>query len=94
MLLGATTGSKVSRYENFSRMPALDTLWAYEIVFDQPARELFAGQYEVIRAAVRARARRLLKRLIAQGPGAPPPGIARKVAILRLLVEPKLPAAE
>lgn len=44
-------------------MPALKTVWAYEIVFNQPSQELFAGEYESIRHAVRERAQRLLTKL-------------------------------
>ena len=89
MLLGAASGTKVSRYENFTRMPAVNTIWAYEAVFNQPASELFAGRCETTRMAVRARAKRLLKRLTAQAPDAPPPKIARKLAHLRSIVESK-----
>jgi hypothetical protein len=89
MLLGAASGTKVSRYENFSRMPALITLWAFEIIFAQPSSELFAGTYEVIRRSVRTRARRLLKRLAARQPDVSSPRIARKVALLRSIVDPR-----
>ena len=36
MLLGAVSGTKVSRYENFTRMPGAITVFAFEIVFNQP----------------------------------------------------------
>jgi transcriptional regulator with XRE-family HTH domain len=89
MLLGATSGTKISRYENFTRMPAVNTIWACEAVFSQPAAELFAGNYEKVRLAVRARANRLLKHLAAEAPDTPPPRIARKIALLRSIVESK-----
>ena len=66
MLLGALSGTKVSRYENFTRMPGVLTIFALEIVFNQPASELFAGSYDAIRLAVQERARRMLKRLSAR----------------------------
>lgn len=89
MLLGASTGTKVSRYENFSRMPAVETIFAFEIVFHQPASELFAGSYGVVRQAVLKRAEALLKRLTANSAGDPPARIARKLELLRSIVEPK-----
>ena len=49
---GPLSGTKVSRYENFTRMPGVLTIFALEIVFNQPASELFAGSYDAIRCAV------------------------------------------
>ena len=66
ILLGATSGTKVSRYENFKRMPDPVTVFALEIVYRQPARELFAGSYDKIRASVQERARRMVKQLNAR----------------------------
>lgn len=86
MLLGAASGTKVSRYENFTRMPAVQTIFAYEVVFNQPARELFAGNYQAIRLAVRARARRMVKQLSAR-PDAQTERTFRKLELLRSIVE-------
>src|SRR5258708_36308668 len=61
MLLGAVSGTKVSRYENFTRMPGALTILAFEIIFNQPASELFAGSYDAVRLAVQDRARPMLK---------------------------------
>jgi transcriptional regulator with XRE-family HTH domain len=47
-LLGCQNGTKVSRYERFARKPNLETLFAYEVVFGAPARELFAGVYHIV----------------------------------------------
>ena len=47
-LLGCQNGTKVSRYERFARKPSLETLFAYEVVFGAPARELFAGVYQKV----------------------------------------------
>jgi transcriptional regulator with XRE-family HTH domain len=88
MLLGAASGTKVSRYENFTRMPGPLTVFAFEIVFNQPASELFAGSYETIRLAVQERARRLVKQLTAQ-PDAKTGKNLRKLELLRSIVEPK-----
>jgi transcriptional regulator with XRE-family HTH domain len=88
MLLGAVSGTKTSRYENFTRMPGALTVFALEIVFDQPASELFAGKYQAIRRAVQERARRMVKQLNAR-PGARPGKTLRKLELLRSIVEPK-----
>jgi transcriptional regulator with XRE-family HTH domain len=88
MLLGAVSGTKVSRYENFTRMPGVLTIFALEIVFDQPASELFAGSYEATRLAVQERARQMAKDLKAQ-PDMQARNTLRKLDFLRSIVEPK-----
>jgi transcriptional regulator with XRE-family HTH domain len=88
MLLGAVSGTKTSRYENFTRMPGALTVFALEIVFGQPASELFAGNYHTIRLAVKARARRMVKQLSAE-PDAQTGKTLRKLDLLRAIVEPK-----
>ena len=85
-LLGAASGTKVSRYENFTRMPGALTVFAFEIVFNQPASELFAGRYDAIRLAVQERARRLLKDFDAR-PGPPAGKTLRKRELCRAIVE-------
>jgi transcriptional regulator with XRE-family HTH domain len=88
MLLGAVSGTKVSRYENFTRMPGTLTILAFEIIFNQPASELFAGSYDAVRLAVQERARRMMKRAIAQ-PGKHAGKTFRKLDLLRAIVEAK-----
>ena len=88
MLLGAVSGTKVSRYENFTRMPGALTILAFEIVFNQPASELFGGTYEDIRRAVQRRARRMLKHLSAR-PDKQGRKTLRKLELLRAIVEAK-----
>lgn len=88
MLLGAVSGTKVSRYENFTRMPGALTVCAFEIVFNQPASELFAGSYQAIRLAVQERAGRMVKRLNAR-PDARTGKTLRKLELLRSIVEQK-----
>lgn len=58
-LLGTQSGAKVSRYENFDRVPGLETALACEAIFQKPVRELFAGLYESIEQQVAARAKAL-----------------------------------
>ena len=88
MLLGAVSGTKVSRYENFTRMPASLTIFAFEIVFNQPASELFAGSYDAIRLEVQKRARRMMKALSAR-PDTQDKKTLRKLELLRAIVEAK-----
>jgi hypothetical protein len=85
-LLGAKSGAKVSRYESFSRVPSAGTIFAYEVIFGRFSEELFAGTHDAVRRAVRARARKLSLRLERQPAHA---RIARKLALLRTIVESK-----
>ena len=45
LLLGGANGTRIGRHERFDRLPLTTTIFAYEIVFQAPARELFAGLY-------------------------------------------------
>ena len=83
-LLGSASGAKVSRYESFKRYPSVITIFAYEIIFSQPVRELFAGSYAAVRQDVRARAARLLKALSTETAN---PRTARKVQRLTAIVD-------
>jgi transcriptional regulator with XRE-family HTH domain len=92
-LLGVASGTKVSRYENFIRTPSVVTVFACEIVFNQPASELFAGRYEEIRAAVRERASQLLTKLNDR-PDKQSKKFFRKLELLRAIVEANTNAAQ
>ena len=54
---GMERGNKVSRDENYSRIPTLETALAYEAIYGKPIRELFAGLYEQIAQEVSSRAK-------------------------------------
>ena len=54
---GMDKGGKVSRDENYSRIPTLETALAYEAIYGKPIRELFAGLYEEIAKDVSSRAK-------------------------------------
>ena len=56
---GMDKGGKVSRDENYSRTPTLETALAYEAIYGKPIRELFAGLYEEIAHDVSSRAKLL-----------------------------------
>jgi transcriptional regulator with XRE-family HTH domain len=61
-LLGVHGGAKVCRDERFAREPSLATALAYEVIFQRPASELFAGLYQSIEQEVAARAKILTYR--------------------------------
>ena len=71
-LLGCESRSKVSHYERFVRRPSLESILAFELVFEAPARELFGGMFEAVAAVVKRRAKTLLRRVenSASGPDA------------------------
>ena len=54
---GMDKGNKVSRDENYSRIPTLETALAYEAIYGKPIRELFAGLYDQIAPGVSSRAK-------------------------------------
>lgn len=58
-LLGLEGGESVCRHERFTRIPSVETVFAYEIIFQRPASELFAGLYQKIELEVAARAEAL-----------------------------------
>jgi transcriptional regulator with XRE-family HTH domain len=76
----------VSRYENFKRQPSVVMIFAFEIIFNQPASELFAGSYEAVRRDIQTRAKRLARSLAAE---AQDRRIERKLILLRSIVDCK-----
>jgi len=54
---GEDKGIKVCRDENLAREPSLRMALAYEAIYGQPIRELFAGLYEEIEKEVAGRAK-------------------------------------
>lgn len=62
-LLGCSSGAKVSRYERFIRQPSLETVFAFEVVFGAPGRELFAGMFERVWRKTIRRSRAMVIRL-------------------------------
>jgi len=81
-LLGAETGTLVSRYERGRRRPSLETALAYEAAFGVPARELFGGIFQSVERDVTKRASRLARKLSA---AAPRPQSARALDLLSAL---------
>jgi transcriptional regulator with XRE-family HTH domain len=62
-LLGTENGTKVCRYEQFVRMPSLQTALACEAMFKRSVSELFPGLYQKAEQQVAARARTLVERI-------------------------------
>jgi hypothetical protein len=60
-LLGVKNSDIPSRHETFSREPLLRTALAYEVIYQKPIRELFAGLYADIEKDVSDRANLLLE---------------------------------
>lgn len=58
-LLGCQSHTKVSRYENLSREPNIQTVFACQAVFQIEARTLFPGMYTKVEHKVITRARML-----------------------------------
>lgn len=83
-LLGASAGTKISRYESFARFPSVVTVLAYEIIFNQPVSELFAGVYDDVLRDVRGRAAQLAETLSA---GPADIQTNRKLALLRNIID-------
>lgn len=67
-LLGTQSGTRVCRNERFVREPSLETALAYEVIFQQPIRELFRGLFRKIEKEVAARAGALAYRTRRQKP--------------------------
>jgi hypothetical protein len=59
---GEDKGIKVCRDENFAREPCLRMALAYEAIYGQPVRDLFAGLYEQIEQEVAERAKVVIHR--------------------------------
>ena len=50
-------------YERSARKPSLQALFAYEVVFGVPARELFDGAYQKVQKKISKRAQLLTRKL-------------------------------
>lgn len=62
-LLGSPSGTRVGRHERSRRLPIATTIFAYEVVFQAPARELFAGLYDRVERETVRRALELADQL-------------------------------
>lgn len=62
-LVGHGSGSAAGKHERYRRIPTVSTVFAYEVVFRTPARDLFRGLYGSIERATIRRALELSKQL-------------------------------
>lgn len=63
LLLGCSSGSKVSRHEFGGREPSFETVLLYKIVFHVALDQLFTEEHQRLTAQVRKRAQRLHRQL-------------------------------
>src|SRR5438093_11686182 len=93
LLLGSPSGGMVSRYERCNRLPSIETACAYEALFGDPVRELFAGVFQKAGRKIAKRAQLLAQRLEGRAGEA---AMARKLQILRSIGNPQgmSPAAQ
>jgi transcriptional regulator with XRE-family HTH domain len=82
-MLGYGDESAVAKHESFRAVPPLLIALAYEIIFQVPAGELFAGFREVVEASVEQRIAEFKARMEAAGTGMQDRGTTRKLAWLR-----------
>jgi len=80
-LLGSPSGGMVSRYERFNRLPSVETACAYEALFGDPVRELFAGVFQKASGKIAKRAQLLARKLDSK----PDAVTARKLSMLRTI---------
>jgi transcriptional regulator with XRE-family HTH domain len=77
-LLGGQSGAKISRYENFTRVPGLETALALEAIYKRAASELFGGLYQKAERKVAERAKILVDR---KNPGSGVSASKRKLLV-------------
>lgn len=86
-LLGCESGSKISRYENSTRLPSLKTLMAYSVIFKASLSELFAGMYQTIKNQIEERILTLIEELKHTNPM--DGKTTRKIEFLKRVLEEK-----
>jgi transcriptional regulator with XRE-family HTH domain len=84
-LLGCKNGSKISRYERFSRTPTLETVFRYAVLFGVPGRDLFAGMFQKVEKEVSKRAQFLTRKINTANPDSI---ASRKLSALRAISGP------
>ena len=66
-LLGAKTGTRVTRHEGSSRIPKMETALGYEVLFDVSLRELFASEAQKVETIIRQRLPELIREVEERG---------------------------
>ena len=78
-LLGCRDAAMVSRYENGTRRPSLETMLVYEVVFGAYAEQLFRGIFEEVKKRTRKQAQILAHGLREKKPSG---AVLRKLSLL------------
>jgi transcriptional regulator with XRE-family HTH domain len=78
-ILGSKSSANVSRHERFKQTPDLQTLLAYEMLFQTPVRNLFSSTHQKVEQKLRHRIRLLIRKLTRAGHGR---RIAKKIETL------------
>jgi DNA-binding XRE family transcriptional regulator len=80
-LLGAKTGTRVTRHEGANRIPKMETALGYEVLFGVPLRELFASEAHKVETIIRQRLPELIRKAEEKGES------REKLSFLRSLSE-------
>jgi DNA-binding XRE family transcriptional regulator len=80
-LLGAKTGTQVTRHEGANRIPKMETALGYEVLFNVPLRDLFASEAYKVETIIRERLPELIREAEEKGES------REKLAFLRNLSE-------
>ena len=87
-LLGSKSSARVSRHERFKQIPDLQTLLAYEMLYEMlfrtPVRNLFSSTHKEVEQKLRRRIRLLIGKLLRVGHGR---RIAKKLETLTTFLE-------
>lgn len=78
-ILGSKSSANISRHERFKQTPDLQTLLAYEMLFQTPVRKLFSNTHQEVEQKLRQRIRLLIRKLTRARHGL---RIAKKIEIL------------
>ena len=66
-LLGSKSSAHISRHERFKQVPDLETLLAYELLFQTPLRNLFSNTHQEVQRKLNHRIRLLIRKLVRIG---------------------------
>jgi len=62
-LLGLKSGQTISRYERLDRKPSLETVFAFQVLFDVMPHDLYPGLYQKVENLTRRRTQALIEQL-------------------------------
>jgi transcriptional regulator with XRE-family HTH domain len=62
-LLGSKSSAGISRHERFKQTPDLETILAYELLFQAPARNLFTSTHREVEQKLKQRIKLLIRKL-------------------------------